>query len=137
MIRRPPRSTLFPYTTLFRSEQYRDRVTVSRRAHGLWDLSHMLLETRQPLKQYYRSLLGVYLHACLSPRRIGRLNLGTAPPIYTWRYWQLLLGALKIGRQFYFGHLHHTPRELARAEYRGPELFEPPASSPQLDQLAG
>src|ERR1035438_10560021 len=25
MIRRPPRSTLFPYTTLFRSSSYRDR----------------------------------------------------------------------------------------------------------------
>src|SRR2546422_5498340 len=25
MIRRPPRSTLFPYTTLFRSQQYRKR----------------------------------------------------------------------------------------------------------------
>src|SRR3712207_7990375 len=30
MIRRPPRSTLFPYTTLFRSEQVCDRVTVMR-----------------------------------------------------------------------------------------------------------
>ena len=107
-------------------EQFRDRVTVSRRAHGLWDLSHMLMETKQPLKQYYRSLLGVYLHSCISPRRIGRLNLGTAPPIYTWRYWQLWFGALKIGRQFFFGHLHHTPRELAHAEYRGPE---PPEQS--------
>src|SRR3712207_7324801 len=28
MIRRPPRSTLFPYTTLFRSKQYMDRTTV-------------------------------------------------------------------------------------------------------------
>src|SRR3712207_8615176 len=27
MIRRPPRSTLFPYTTLFRSENRRDRAT--------------------------------------------------------------------------------------------------------------
>lgn len=107
-------------------EQYRDRLTVSRRAHGLWDLSHMVVETKQPLKQYYRSLLGVYLHACLSPRRIGRLNLGTAPPIYTWRYWQLWLGALKIGRQFYFGYRHHSARELARAEYRGPELSGKP-----------
>src|SRR3712207_7099737 len=26
MIRRPPRSTLFPYTTLFRSDAYRDAV---------------------------------------------------------------------------------------------------------------
>src|SRR3712207_8617551 len=29
MIRRPPRSTLFPYTTLFRSQEERDRVGVS------------------------------------------------------------------------------------------------------------
>src|SRR5438876_9158290 len=28
MIRRPPRSTLFPYTTLFRSESERSRVSV-------------------------------------------------------------------------------------------------------------
>src|SRR3712207_2131708 len=28
MIRRPPRSTLFPYTTLFRSKQYMDRTAV-------------------------------------------------------------------------------------------------------------
>src|SRR3712207_7350952 len=32
MIRRPPRSTLFPYTTLFRSHRHRDRLRV--RAHG-------------------------------------------------------------------------------------------------------
>src|SRR3712207_8479791 len=31
MIRRPPRSTLFPYTTLFRSEQ-----PIRRRHRGLW-----------------------------------------------------------------------------------------------------
>src|SRR2546421_9657816 len=32
MIRRPPRSTLFPYTTLFRSD--RDRVTRGRRSRA-------------------------------------------------------------------------------------------------------
>src|SRR2546430_3260348 len=31
MIRRPPRSTLFPYTTLFRSESVRDIVAVAQR----------------------------------------------------------------------------------------------------------
>src|SRR2546425_9222188 len=31
MIRRPPRSTLFPYTTLFRSSPYRDTRTAIRR----------------------------------------------------------------------------------------------------------
>src|SRR5258708_31227805 len=32
MIRRPPRSTLFPYTTLFRSWQLADSVTSSRQS---------------------------------------------------------------------------------------------------------
>src|SRR5687768_17974717 len=36
MRRRPPRSTLFPYTTLFRSEQYRER---RDGAHGLFHLT--------------------------------------------------------------------------------------------------
>src|SRR2546426_7868689 len=35
MIRRPPRSTLFPYTTLFRSPVVRDRAHGHRAAHGL------------------------------------------------------------------------------------------------------
>src|SRR6266850_2688937 len=35
MIRRPPRSTLFPYTTLFRSLQYPDRVVGLDRAVAL------------------------------------------------------------------------------------------------------
>src|SRR5437588_5246725 len=33
MIRRPPRSTLFPYTTLFRSREYRARVQVRARGN--------------------------------------------------------------------------------------------------------
>src|SRR2546425_4984149 len=34
MIRRPPRSTLFPYTTLFRSGRARDRVANAAPDHG-------------------------------------------------------------------------------------------------------
>src|SRR5262245_65266318 len=40
MIRRPPRSTLFPYTTLFRSEpagRHGPRVVGGLRAGGPWD----------------------------------------------------------------------------------------------------
>src|SRR2546430_7344937 len=38
MIRRPPRSTLFPYTTLFRSTDVHDQaVDPAERAHGLRD----------------------------------------------------------------------------------------------------
>src|SRR5687767_15527571 len=34
MIRRPPRSTLFPYTTLFRSERFRGRHILTSREDG-------------------------------------------------------------------------------------------------------
>src|SRR2546430_7255697 len=34
MIRRPPRSTLFPYTTLFRSQNHNDVVLASKSACG-------------------------------------------------------------------------------------------------------
>src|SRR5205823_10408009 len=40
MIRRPPRSTLFPYTTLFRSLQRRE---MDRRgSHPVWDVRHRM-----------------------------------------------------------------------------------------------
>src|SRR3712207_7351052 len=49
MIRRPPRSTLFPYTTLFRSgdEQRQFLGTVERNAHRLQRLVDDLLFTAQ------------------------------------------------------------------------------------------
>src|SRR3712207_9419544 len=43
MIRRPPRSTLFPYTTLFRS---RDELRLARRDHG--DLHAHVMQDANP-----------------------------------------------------------------------------------------
>src|SRR5256885_6657058 len=42
MIRRPPRSTLFPYTTLFRSRDIDDLALAADRAHrdGVGDIGH-------------------------------------------------------------------------------------------------
>src|SRR3712207_7381184 len=48
MIRRPPRSTLFPYTTLFRSRAVRDRVG-ARRDGGLRPLVDV--EPEQPAEE--------------------------------------------------------------------------------------
>src|SRR5438477_3841210 len=42
MIRRPPRSTLFPYTTLFRSHANDLRVAAPRVEHERGDLPHLL-----------------------------------------------------------------------------------------------
>src|SRR3712207_7117842 len=58
MIRRPPRSTLFPYTTLFRSADS-EAVTRTVREHGVRGVVHLAAKkqveesVRQPL-QYYR-----------------------------------------------------------------------------------
>src|SRR5260221_3765347 len=39
MIRRPPRSTLFPYTTLFRSQPLREETTYDLAVSGLTDIA--------------------------------------------------------------------------------------------------
>ncbi len=100
-------------------DDYKDRTVIDREAHGLWDLSHVLLATRQPLKSYYRSLLGVYLHACLNPRRARRLSLRTSPPILSLKFLRLWLGGLRVASQFLVAHRHHSERELRKARDRG------------------
>jgi len=96
-----------------------EKLTVSPRAHGLFDLTHVLLPTRMPLRAYYRSLLRLYSRTCLDLARADRLTLRTRPPVWTRRYLRVWLGALKIGAQLAGAHRHHGPRELARAMDRG------------------
>jgi radical SAM superfamily enzyme YgiQ (UPF0313 family) len=98
---------------------YEHRTVIDRQAHGMWDLSHVLLPTTQPLKTYYRSLLGVYLHSCLNPRRARRLSLRTSPPVLSLKFLRLWLGALRVAFQFLVAHRHHSERALRRARSRG------------------
>src|SRR5258707_11135528 len=52
MIRRPPRSTLFPYTTLFRSVAVEEPDRgIRRRRHGVIALSNMLTAPPPPVKR--------------------------------------------------------------------------------------
>src|SRR5947209_9912315 len=46
MIPRPPRSTLFPYTTLFRSMEFAGIASGARRAHAEVDLAQVLADAR-------------------------------------------------------------------------------------------
>lgn len=98
---------------------FEKHVTVDRRAHGLWDLTHCVLPTRTPLKSYYRNLLRVYARTVLNIRRANRLTLRTRPPVWSPKYLRLWLGAWKIFRQFKTAHRHHAPSELATAMDRG------------------
>jgi len=110
--------TPLPDTVLWRESA--NRLTVSREAHGLFDLSHVLLPTRVSLRQYYRSLLGLYMKTCLDPRRARRLSLRTLPSIFSLAYLRLWWGAWCIYLQMRSAHRHHDPAELRKAADRGP-----------------
>src|SRR3712207_8126209 len=62
MIRRPPRSTLFPYTTLFRSRDRSGGPFVRRSAHRL----------AQPAREHRQPVVGEQGGAGHGPRRADR-----------------------------------------------------------------
>lgn len=101
---------------------YREQLTVPADAHGLFDLSHMLLPTKMPLKDYYRELLRLYSRTVLNLTRAKRNAQRTLPSIWSAKYFRMLLGSIKIGRQFWNAHRHHSPAEIAQAVDRGPEV---------------
>ena len=108
--------------------QYKDRLCVSRQAHGLWDFTHVLLPTAMPLKRYYRALLRTYLHASFNPWRFERVRQPDAPSACSLRFLRLWMGALRIAWQLFWVHRHHRPVELERAEDRGPAVLGSSAS---------
>src|SRR2546430_13206109 len=59
MIRRPPRSTLFPYTTLFRSQRLQLRAL-------LFELSALLLQLRLQTLAFRTGSRGCFRHALRS-----------------------------------------------------------------------
>src|SRR2546430_13890379 len=80
MIRRPPRSTLFPYTTLFRSSTGRARESLRPRTEG----------RRQPGPERllsYRREAGFALETEAASVRFAARNVGTdKPPICPRRF---------------------------------------------------
>src|SRR5260221_5395730 len=72
MIRRPPRSTLFPYTTLFRSEAQRRAHTVGRRRRLRELAGDAVLQARELLGAFLRG--DVAADAAVADRKSTRLN---------------------------------------------------------------
>src|SRR3712207_8482841 len=69
MIRRPPRSTLFPYTTLFRSEE-RDHQGLDQRGELLGGALHLVVVELGDLRQHGLQGAGVLTQ----DRKSTRLN---------------------------------------------------------------
>jgi hopanoid C-3 methylase len=103
-------------------DQYKEMISVPRNAYGLWDFSHAVLPTKMPLKDYYRALLKLYAKTVLNITRAQRNAQRTLPSIWSLKYFRMLWGALKIGRQFMNAHRHHSPKEFKRAMYKGKEV---------------
>src|SRR3712207_7899758 len=74
MIRRPPRSTLFPYTTLFRSDQNLQRVgaELARRGDRLDDLVEERAQVPRPVGQVF--LRDAVARDGVEDRKSTRLN---------------------------------------------------------------
>ncbi|HEU4335037.1 MAG TPA: radical SAM protein [Candidatus Eisenbacteria bacterium] len=116
---------LSPLTPLPGTDLWAERrreMTVPPRAHALFDLTHVLLPTRMPLRDYYRALVRTYVRTVLDLGRAERLTLRTRPPVWSRDYLRLWLGAVRIWIQMRGAHRHHRPRELARAMDRGEPL---------------
>src|SRR2546426_12088589 len=75
MIRRPPRSTLFPYTTLFRST-----VMSARLPLGPPDCSLITTVTRPTVTVWFRSPVAVIGVPLTTSPAISELPLALAPP---------------------------------------------------------
>ncbi|MCC5916176.1 MAG: cobalamin-dependent protein [Cryomorphaceae bacterium] len=131
-----------PATPLPGAEDYdslKDQLTVPEDAHGLFDLSHQLTPTTMTIKAYYRELLRLYARTILNLKRARNNTFRTLPSIWSLQYWKIILGALKIGRQFATAHLHHTPKEIAIARYKGEHVdgltFESKFAHPSFEEI--
>src|SRR6266496_1754386 len=79
MIRRPPRSTLFPYTTLFRSGVgVIDDSAVAARERG--DLRHLGLRDRKSTRLNSSHVENSYAVLCLKKKRRGSCSAGGTRP---------------------------------------------------------
>ncbi|MBP6875404.1 MAG: cobalamin-dependent protein [Candidatus Eisenbacteria bacterium] len=112
-------SPLTPLPGSLAWDELHKRLTVDPRAHALFDLTHVLLPTRMPLREYYRALLRLYRKSCLDPRRAARLTQRTRPALWSRRYLRLWWGAWKVGTQISRAHTHHTARSVRPADVTG------------------
>src|SRR3712207_7372785 len=80
MIRRPPRSTLFPYTTLFRSHRCGSKATTTRHWRAKWKTRFARSDqglarvARSSESLAFGSLLGLAASRLVGDRKSTRLN---------------------------------------------------------------
>src|SRR5687768_18623027 len=108
MLRRPPRSTLFPYTTLFRSRAVRGASTITQQlAKNLY-----LSPSKDPLRKLKELIIARRLEAALPKARIFEIYLN----VIEWG--DGVWGAEAAARQYFGIPASALSREQARSEER-------------------
>src|SRR2546430_8143596 len=74
MIRRPPRSTLFPYTTLFRSPIYRPSLNGKEKEYVNDCLESTWISSKGKYIEKFESSFGRYVDVKYADRKSTRLN---------------------------------------------------------------
>src|SRR2546430_9251394 len=82
MIRRPPRSTLFPYTTLFRSDQYQVILEVKDSERSTADDLSLLYIKSDDGKNLVPLSALVKSHTSLGPQAVNHLNQFTSVTLF-------------------------------------------------------
>ncbi|MFC1530256.1 B12-binding domain-containing radical SAM protein [Gemmatimonadota bacterium] len=97
--------TPLPGTSLY--PEYRDSITVAPGSHPMWDLSHMLVPSRLPLRKFYRHMVRIYMRTAGNPFRAWKLKLRTAPPFFSWRTFNLLFRSYWVLGTILRAHKHN------------------------------
>src|SRR3989449_5637162 len=86
MIRRPPRSTLFPYTTLFRSPgrrlRHREQLHELGGRHPALDVDHVALHRSEEHTSELQSRLHLVCRLLLEKKKTKTETPGLTPPRY-------------------------------------------------------
>ncbi|MBI2945019.1 MAG: cobalamin B12-binding domain-containing protein [Candidatus Wallbacteria bacterium] len=107
-------------------DEWKDVVIIDRDHHEIWDISHLALPSRLPMKTYFREMVKLYLRTCLNLLRLPNVTLRTLPPIYSPRAAEIphvLFGGLRVLSQLWNAHRRYRPAELARYEKGSGVLF--------------
>lgn len=109
-----------PGTTIW--DQWKDHVVIDRSHHEMWDISHLALPSKLPMKVYFQEMVKLYIRTCLNLMRMPDVKLRTLPSVWNWEVPRVLFGGLKILWQLWNAHKRYLPEELARYE-KGRELI--------------
>src|SRR2546428_13767774 len=102
MIRRPPRSTLFPYTTLFRSEELIIYGGTGKAARN-WDAFRRIVETLQSLADDETLVVqsGKPVAVFKTHRDAPRVLIANAHLVPKWSNWETFYELEKLGLTMY------------------------------------